>query len=168
MEAAQVREPVLDAPVDTMLYEQLLDRQQRLRDAEFENLVAADVSRLLGEVDEALTRFNKGTFGLCEECHDPIEPERLIADPLIKLCLGDLTQKQLDAIQEDLQLAAEIQKLLGLGQVAAAAAAALGQQNTANVITAGGQTLQNTVAKVEADIPKLEDWFNSIMDRVSE
>jgi len=36
----------------------------------------------------------------------------LIADPLIKLCLGDLTQKQLDAIQEDLQLAAEIQKRL--------------------------------------------------------
>ena len=112
MEAAQVREPMLDAPIDSMLYEQLLDRQQRLRDAEFENLVAADVSRLLGEVDEALTRFNKGTFGLCEECHDPIEPERLIADPLIKLCLGDLTQKQLDAIQEDLQLAAEIQKRL--------------------------------------------------------
>jgi len=112
MEAAQVREPMLDAPIDSMLYEQLLDRQQRLRDAEFENLVAADVSRLLGEVDEALTRFNIGTFGLCEECHDPIEPERLIADPLIKLCLGDLTQKQLDAIQEDLQLAAEIQKRL--------------------------------------------------------
>ena len=112
MEAAQVREPMLDAPIDSMLYEQLLDRQQRLRDAQFENLVADDVSRLLGEVDEALTRFNKGTFGLCEECHDPIEPERLIADPLIKLCLGDLTQKQLDAIQEDLQLAAEIQKRL--------------------------------------------------------
>jgi len=112
MEAVQVREPMLDAPIDSMLYEQLLDRQQRLRDAQFENLVADDVSRLLGEVDAALTRFNKGTFGLCEECHDPIEPERLIADPLIKLCLGDLTQKQLDAIQEDLQLAGEIQKRL--------------------------------------------------------
>jgi sigma-B regulation protein RsbU (phosphoserine phosphatase) len=112
MEAAQVREPVLDVQIDSMLYEQLLDRQQRLRDAQFENLVADDVSRLLNEVDAALIRFNKGTFGLCEECHDPIEPERLIADPLIKLCLGDLTQKQLDAIQEDLQLAAEIQKRL--------------------------------------------------------
>src|SRR5678815_2831162 len=112
MNTAQVREPMLDAPIDSMLYEQLLDRQQRLRDAQFENLLAADVSRLLSEVDAALVRFNKGTFGLCEECHDPIEPERLIADPLIKLCLGDLTQKQLDAIQEDLQLAAEIQKRL--------------------------------------------------------
>lgn len=109
METAQVREPMVGAPIDSMLYEQLLDRQQRLRDAQFENLLAADVSRLLSEVDAALMRFEKGTYGFCEECHDPIEPERLVADPLIRLCLGDLTQKQLDAMQQDLQLAAEIQ-----------------------------------------------------------
>ena len=110
MDTAQVREPMVGAPIDSMLYEQLRDRQQRLRDAQFENLVAADVSRLLSEVDAALVRFEQGTYGLCEECHDPIEPERLVADPLIRLCLGDLTQKQLDAIQEDLQLASQIQK----------------------------------------------------------
>jgi sigma-B regulation protein RsbU (phosphoserine phosphatase) len=112
MDTAQVREPMVGAPVDSMLYEQLLDRQQRLRDAQFENLVAADVTRLLSEVDAALARFGKGAFGICEECHDPIEPERLLADPLIRLCLGDVTQKELDAIQNDLQLAAEIQKAL--------------------------------------------------------
>ena len=85
MDAAQVREPMVGTPIDSMLYEQLLDRQQRLRDAQFENLLAADVSRLLSEVDAALVRFNKGTYGLCETCHDPIEPERLVADPLIRL-----------------------------------------------------------------------------------
>ena len=110
MDTVQVREPILGAPVDSMLYEQLLDRRTRLKDAQSQNLLALDVSRLLSEVDAALLRFGEGTFGLCEECHDPIEPERLVADPLIRLCLGDLTQKQLDAIQEDLQLAAEIQK----------------------------------------------------------
>jgi sigma-B regulation protein RsbU (phosphoserine phosphatase) len=66
----------------------------------------------LSEVDAALQRLDNGTYGVCEECHEAIEPERLIADPLIKLCLGDLTQKQLDAIQDDLQLAAQIQKAL--------------------------------------------------------
>jgi phosphoserine phosphatase RsbU/P len=101
---------MLGAPVDSMLYEQLLDRQQRLRDAQFENLLAADVSRLLSEVDAALVRFDKGTYGLCEECHDSIEPERLVADPLVRLCLGDLTQQQLNDMQRDLELAAEIQK----------------------------------------------------------
>jgi len=70
--------------------------------------------------------------------------------------------------ENEKELAAEIQILLGLGQVAAATAGALGQQNTANAITLAGQTVQTTVAKMEADIPKLEDWFNSIMDRVSE
>src|SRR6476620_12381927 len=110
MNTAQAREPVLDAPIDSMLYEQLLDRQQRLRDAQFESLDPIDVSRLLSEVDAALVRFNKGTFGLCEECHDPIEPERLIADPLMRVCLGDLNDKQRRSLEDDLQLAADIQR----------------------------------------------------------
>lgn len=110
MDTAQVREPVLDAQIDTMLHEQLLDRRAKLRNAQARSAFDLDLSRLLGEVDAALLRFDKGTYGICEECHDPIEPERLIADPLVKLCLGDLTQKQLDAIQDDLRLAAEIQQ----------------------------------------------------------
>ncbi len=112
MDTAQAREPMVGAPVDSMLREQLLDRRIKLETVQSQNLLDTNVSRLLGEVDAALARFTNGTYGLCEECHDPIEPERLIADPLITLCLGDLTQKQLDAIQEDLQLAAEIQQRL--------------------------------------------------------
>src|SRR5687768_9406707 len=100
------------APLDAMLREQLLDRQMRLREVRSETALDPDVSRLLSEVDAALRRFDKGTYGICEECHDAIEPERLVADPLIRLCLGDLTQKQLDVIQDDLQLAAEIQRRL--------------------------------------------------------
>ena len=110
MDITQVREPMLGPPVDAMLHEQLLDRKARLRDAQRQNAFDLDVSRLLTEVDAALMRFQQGTYGICEECHDPIEPERLVADPLIRLCLGDLTQKQLDDIQEDMRLASEIQK----------------------------------------------------------
>ncbi len=110
MDATQQMEMAPVAPLDSMLREQLLDRQQRLERAQSQNLLATDVSRLLSEVDAALGRFNNGTYGVCEECHAAIEPERLVADPLIRLCLGDLTQKQLNAIQDDLQLAAEIQK----------------------------------------------------------
>ncbi|HEX6126133.1 MAG TPA: SpoIIE family protein phosphatase [Pyrinomonadaceae bacterium] len=108
MDTAQVMSPV--APVDAMLHEQLLDRRARLRDAQSQNAFDMDVTRLLNEVDAALMRFDAGTYGMCEECHEAIEPERLVADPLIRLCLGDLTQKQLDAMQQDLQLAAEIQR----------------------------------------------------------
>ncbi|PYT00056.1 MAG: hypothetical protein DMF63_08790 [Acidobacteria bacterium] len=112
MDTAQMMELSPVAPIDAMMREQLLDRQALLRDAQFSSAFDTDLSRLLSEVDAALVRLDKGTYGICEECHDAIEPDRLIADPLIKLCLGDLTQKQLDAIQDDLQLASEIQKRL--------------------------------------------------------
>jgi len=70
--------------------------------------------------------------------------------------------------EADKEVAAEIQRLLGVTQTAASVATALGQQGAANTITAAGQTVQNTFVKAEADVPKLEEWFNSIMDRVSE
>lgn len=100
------------APVDAMIYEQLADRRNRLQTANTQVGYSADFTRLLDEVDAALQRFETGTYGICEECHDPIEPERLLADPLIRVCLGDLTEKQRHSLEDDLQLAAAIQ--LGL------------------------------------------------------
>ncbi|HEX6279256.1 MAG TPA: SpoIIE family protein phosphatase [Pyrinomonadaceae bacterium] len=101
---------VIGSEFEAVLREQLLDRQTRLRQARTQRVVDLEVLRLLDEVDAALQRFEKGSYGLCDACHDPIEPERLIADPLIRLCLGDVTQQQLDDMQHDLQLAAAIQK----------------------------------------------------------
>src|SRR5688572_22275821 len=103
MDTAQIMQIEQVAPLESMLHEQLLDRQQRLRDAQFDNAPDDDVTRLLSEVDSALQRIDTGTFGICEECQDAIEPESVLADPLIRLCLGDVTQKELDAIQRDLQ-----------------------------------------------------------------
>lgn len=100
------------APIDSMLYEQLNDRRARLQTANTQIGYNADFARLLDEVDSALQRFERGTYGICEECHDPIEPERLLADPLIRVCLGDLTEKQRHSLEDDLELAATIQ--LGL------------------------------------------------------
>ncbi|HKX84499.1 MAG TPA: SpoIIE family protein phosphatase, partial [Pyrinomonadaceae bacterium] len=99
------------AEFDLLLHDQLLDRKKKLLDAQALR-PSSDFIRLLDEVDAALTRFEKGTFGICEECHDPIEPERLMADPLIRVCLGDLTAKQRSTLENDLELAASIQ--LGL------------------------------------------------------
>jgi sigma-B regulation protein RsbU (phosphoserine phosphatase) len=53
-----------------------------------------------------------GLYGLCEVCHDPVETERLIADPLTRFCLGDLTPREQRALEEDLQLASQIQTAL--------------------------------------------------------
>ena len=65
--------------------------------------------RLLEEVDAALQRMERGTYGLCEVCHDPVETERLIANPLARLCLDHLTPVEQRALEDDLELAAQIQ-----------------------------------------------------------
>src|SRR4051812_4905978 len=98
--------------IEPLLREQLLDRRQKLELAaqDFQDL--SEVSRLLHEVDSALRRMEDGTFGLCEACHDPIESDRLMADPLIRFCLGDLSPSEQRALEDDLQLASSIQSEL--------------------------------------------------------
>jgi phosphoserine phosphatase RsbU/P len=71
---------------------------------------AAPFLNLLSEVDSAIHRMDEGTYGICTECHDPIERERLIADPLVTLCLDHLTTSDRRALEEDLHLAARVQR----------------------------------------------------------
>lgn len=100
------------AAIEPLLREQLIDRRQKLETAASVFHRPAELTRLLHEVDEALHRMDIGTYGLCEVCHDPVEPERLLADPLTRFCLGDLTPREQRALEEDLELASRIQ--LGL------------------------------------------------------
>jgi RNA polymerase-binding transcription factor DksA len=41
----------------------------------------------LGEAEHALKKFEAGTYGLCDQCGQPIAPERLEALPHANLCL---------------------------------------------------------------------------------
>jgi sigma-B regulation protein RsbU (phosphoserine phosphatase) len=91
---------------------QLIDRRSRLENALSEFPDDGQVQRLLDEVDDALERMEKGTYGICETCRGLVEPERLIADPLIHFCLDCLTPDQQKALEEDLELATKIQTAL--------------------------------------------------------
>ena len=42
---------------------------------------------LLREVEEALLRVREGTYGVCQECDEPISPKRLQALPWAKFCV---------------------------------------------------------------------------------
>jgi phosphoserine phosphatase RsbU/P len=95
--------------IEPLLREQLIDRRHKLQDAASAFHRPAELTRLLEEVDAALHRMDIGVYGLCEVCHEPVETERLIADPLTRFCLGDLTPREQRALQEDLDLAAQIQ-----------------------------------------------------------
>lgn len=95
--------------IEPLLRQQLIDRRQKLEVAARRTEGTSEISRLLKEVDSALQRMDAGSYGLCDVCHDPIETERLLADPLARLCLGDLTPRQQRDLEDDLQLAARIQ-----------------------------------------------------------
>jgi RNA polymerase-binding transcription factor DksA len=42
----------------------------------------------LGAVDEALRRLDEGSYGTCDVCGSPLDPERLKQDPLMTRCPG--------------------------------------------------------------------------------
>ncbi len=49
--------------------------------------IAEGLVETLHEVDAALERIDKGTYGRCESCGDEIPPERMDARPVARLCL---------------------------------------------------------------------------------
>jgi len=100
---------------DPYLREQLEKRREELRTT-ISVVPAEDASasapmvELLHEVDEAVQRMDEGTYGICKGCHESVEQERLIADPLVQLCLGCLTDEEQRALERDLELASRIQR----------------------------------------------------------
>ncbi len=95
--------------IEPILRQQLIDRRQKLQVATRTSRQSSDLNRLLKEVDAALLRMDSGTYGLCDVCHDPVESERLLADPLTRLCIDHLSPREQRALEDDLELAARIQ-----------------------------------------------------------
>lgn len=103
--------PQTDDPLYLALRRQLEQRRSVLAAAAAQ-APETKIVHLLHEVDAALERFAAGTYGVCEHCHDSIEAERLLADPLVRICLGELNAKERDALEKDLELAVQIQTRL--------------------------------------------------------
>jgi sigma-B regulation protein RsbU (phosphoserine phosphatase) len=91
---------------------ELQQRRERLVDATRQNSADASLRQLLSSVDAALARLKSGTFGICEECHESIEADRLLCDPLVRFCLDHLSSEEQRALEKDLALAAGIQRAL--------------------------------------------------------
>src|SRR5690348_15146898 len=79
---------------ESYLQTQLEERRRRLETAMSSGAANGAISALLSEVDAALERMRDGSYGICEECHDPVEQERLLADPLVRLCIDHLNEPQ--------------------------------------------------------------------------
>src|SRR4051812_2817226 len=101
----------MPAVVDGFLREQLYERRQHLKQAALaETDDSARLHLLLTEVDAALSRLDNGSYGICETCHESIESDRLICDPLVRFCLDHLTKHERSALERDLELAARVQR----------------------------------------------------------
>lgn len=73
---------------------------------------APSLVALLKQVDAALGRVDAGTWGICEACHDCIDDDQLLIDPLTRFCLIHLPPAQMEVLQQDLELASRIQARL--------------------------------------------------------
>ena len=51
----------------------------------------------LAGIEHALQKFKEGTYGLCDNCGQPIDPERLEALPQASLCLNCKAQQAKNA-----------------------------------------------------------------------
>src|SRR5437867_8730704 len=94
--------------VESLLREQLTERRERLESAATAVPGDEQVKRLLREVDAALERMDRGTFGVCVSCHDSVEADRLVADPLLEYCIDHLTPTEQRRLEQDLDLAARV------------------------------------------------------------
>jgi RNA polymerase-binding transcription factor DksA len=49
--------------------------------------ILGDLEPQLNDVKRALEKIENGTYGLCETCNEPIESERLEANPSARTCV---------------------------------------------------------------------------------
>lgn len=102
----------MDTATQSYFHTELERRRASLQAACVSNVSDASLKQLLHSVDDALARLNAGTFGLCEVCHDTIESDRLLCNPLLQFCLDHLSTEEQRALERDLVLAANIQRRL--------------------------------------------------------
>lgn len=101
-----------------LLRDQLLLRRRKLESATAHAHTAgaalartetANLLQLLQQVDQALERVDAGSYGICEVCKGEMETQRLLTDPLARVCLDCLNPAEARALERDLELAARIQ-----------------------------------------------------------
>ena len=70
--------------VDTADENEVADKMEELEENE---LILQQLEKQLGDVNEAVERIEKGTYGICEIGGEPIEKARLEASPSARTCM---------------------------------------------------------------------------------
>ena len=83
-----LEEESVDTPSD-----HLADAASITYDRELEFTLEENSEHVVEAIDAALRRILEGSYGLCQNCGEPISPERLEALPYAELCI-DCKRKQ--------------------------------------------------------------------------
>lgn len=100
----------METTESSIIREQLTDRRVKLQAALASTGERRELTQLLNDVDQALDRLTTGTYGRCEVCHEEIEAERLLADPLVRVCIDHLSFDERRSLEMDLELASRTQR----------------------------------------------------------
>lgn len=76
--------------VDTADENEVADKMEELQK---DTGIASKLEAQLTDVKDALDKIEKGTYGLCEKCGEPIKPERLEANPSARTCVAHASAK---------------------------------------------------------------------------
>ncbi|MBD0347738.1 MAG: TraR/DksA C4-type zinc finger protein [Thermoleophilia bacterium] len=63
-------------------------------DRELDYTLEDNAETVLAEIDAALRRIENGTYGTCQMCGRPIDPDRLEARPWATLCIDDQRRQE--------------------------------------------------------------------------
>jgi len=63
-------------------------------DRELSMNIASSEQQILYQIDEALKRLEDGSFGVCQQCNQPIAMSRLKAVPYASLCINCQRSKE--------------------------------------------------------------------------
>lgn len=88
------------------------EEKRRLSNGLLDRMSPEDRRTVANELNEAAEQARNGTFGKCDLCDGYVEPERLVLDFTTRVCLDHYTGKQLEDLERDLELAAQIQQHL--------------------------------------------------------
>ena len=72
----------------------MYDQASEERDRELDLLLSDRERGKLLQIDDAFARLKEGTYGLCEECGEQINPKRLRIVPFARTCVDCQTDKE--------------------------------------------------------------------------
>ncbi|MFK7909858.1 MAG: TraR/DksA family transcriptional regulator [Akkermansiaceae bacterium] len=70
------------------------ERADKIAENMVEHQLGYSESKLLEKIDYALERLDAGTYGICDDCKEQINIERLKAKPSVSLCIECQTKKE--------------------------------------------------------------------------